>query len=363
MRILDRYLIKHYLIPTFYCTLALIFLVLVADVFDNLDEFLRNHVTLRQALRYYLNMVPFVYTQVIQWASFIGVLYLLANLNFHNELTAMKVAGLEITTIIRPLVFAGFAIGIATFIINDRLVPPTYKIAKQIQEERIERKREKKERKILHNITYYANQDKLYFAKTVSTEKKRMKDFIILWLDENKTARKKAIAQEARWNGEFWELKKVNEFEITPGRLLEEPVFYETKVYPEITETVEDLERSAVETRFVSYKELKEYLRRLKENGLKPYPELVDLYDRLASPWNSLIIMFIAFPFLAKTATRKSVAINVLVCLGCVFAFHVSNAVFLALGKSGKLFPFLSAWLGSFLYGFGSLFFIEHANH
>lgn len=50
MKLLDRYLIKYFLIPAIFCTIALIFLVLVADVFDNLDEFIRNQVTLAQAL-------------------------------------------------------------------------------------------------------------------------------------------------------------------------------------------------------------------------------------------------------------------------------------------------------------------------
>ena len=153
MKILDRYLIKHFLIPTFFCTLMLIFLVLVADVFDNLDEFIRNKVSLEQALRYYLNLTPFVYLQIIQWSTFLGILYLLVTFNFHNELTAMKVSGLEISMIVRPLVFVGFLIGILTFLVADRVVPATYRIARQIQEERIEKQKEKKDRKIFHDIT------------------------------------------------------------------------------------------------------------------------------------------------------------------------------------------------------------------
>ena len=364
MKILDRYLIKHFLIPTLFCALTLIFLVLVADVFDNMDEFLRNEVTLRQALRYYLNLTPFVYVQIIQWASFLGILYLLVNLNFHNELTAMKVAGIQITTIVRPLVFVGFMIGIITFLVNDRIVPPTYKVAKRIQEERIERSKEKKERKLVHDITYYGGQNKLYYIHTLSIDRKKVKDFIVLWLDENRKTRKKAMAREGRWNGETWELKHVNEFDISPtGRLVNQPVSFEAKVYPEITETPEEFYRSATESRVISYKELKQHLERLQENGLRPNAELVDLYERLASPWNSLIVLFISFPLLARTATRKTMANNILFCLAAIFLFFVSNALFMALGKSGKIFPSVSAWISNFVFGFGALFFLDRADY
>ncbi len=364
MKILDRYLIKHFLIPTLFCAVTLIFLVIVADVFDNLDLFLKNDVTLRQTLKYYLNLTPFFYVQIIQWASFMGLLHLLVTFNVHNELTAMKVTGLQITTIIRPLIFVGFLIGVFTFIVSDRIVPYTYQAAKQIQDERIEKRKEKKDRAVFHDIAYYGSGNRLYYVKTLNLDKNRMKDFIILWLAADKKVYKKVIAREARWNGEAWELRQVNETEIARnGRIVGRPVSYGTKVYPEIMESPQEFYKSAADTRLIPYKSLKEYLARLRENGLEPYAEYVDLYERLTTPWNSLIVMLISIPLLAKTATRKSVAVNILMCIGIVFLFHVASALFLALGKSGKIQPFLSAWITSFLFGFGGLFFLEQADY
>ena len=364
MKILDKYLVKHFLIPTIFCAIMLIFLVLIADVFDNLDEFIKNQLTIREALRYYLNYVPLIYVQVIQWACFLGLLFLLVNFNFHNELTAMKVSGLQINTIVRPLVFTGFLIGLATFLVNDQIVPSTYRTVKRIQEERIEHKKEKKERTIFHDVTYYGENHRLYYAKTLYLRRKRMEDFIILWLDGEKQTRKKTMAQEAIWNGETWELKNVTEFEVTSsGRLVDEPTTYETKIYPEITETPEEFFKAAADTHLLPYKDLKAYMKRLEDSGLKPYPELVDLQERLATPWNTLVVMFLCIPLLAKTATRKSIALNVFACLGLVFVFHVSTAIFTALGKSGKIFPFVSVWLNTFLFGFGSIYFLERADH
>ena len=364
MKILDRYLVKHFLIPTIFCTITLIFLVLIADVFDNLDEFIKNHFTIREALRYYLNYIPLVYIQVIQWAAFLGLLFLLVNFNFHNELTAMKVSGLKINTIIRPLVFTGFLIGVLTFLVNDQIVPPTYRIVKRIQEERIELKKEKKERTIFHDVTYYGKSSRLYYAKTLYLRRKMMEDFIILWLDANKQTRKKTMAREATWNGETWELRHVTEFEVTPsGRMVDQPNTFDEKIYPEITESPQEFFKAAADTRMLAYRELKEYMKRLKDNGLQPFSELVDLNGRLSSPWNTLVVMFLCFPLLAKTATRKSIALNILTCLGLVFVFHVSTAIFTALGKSGKILPFLSVWINTFLFGFGSLFFLERADH
>lgn len=346
-----------------FCTGVLIFLVLIADVFDNLDEFLRNEVTLRQALRYYLNMIPYVFTQVVQWGSFLGIVHCLVSFNTNNELTAMKVAGLEILTIIRPLIFVGFLIGIATFLVSDQLVPPTYKITNRIRLENIEKKKTKKERTTFNDITYYGGKDRLYYAGTLDIGEKKMTDLIVLWLDRSKRTRKKVMAREAVWNGTVWELKMVNELDISPnGQVIGQPKNFETMIYPEINEPPLEFYRSVEEPMVIPYKDLKIHLKKLEENGLKPSSELVDLHLRLSTPWYSLIMMLIAIPFLGKTATRKSIALNILYALGVVFAFHVAQAVGVALGKAGRLFPFLSVWLNNFAFSFGAFFFMERAN-
>jgi len=53
---------------------------------------------------------------------------------------------------------------------------------------------------------------------------------------------------------------------------------------------------------------------------------------------------------------------NILICLALVFSYHVLSAIALALGASGLLFPFLSAWLANIIFTTGGIFFLEHAN-
>jgi lipopolysaccharide export system permease protein len=128
------------------------------------------------------------------------------------------------------------------------------------------------------------------------------------------------------------------------------------------THVPNDFLRSINEGVMISYQELKEYIEKLKANGVKISTERVSLHQKLAYPWYSLTVMFLCVPFLAKTSTRRMIAWNVLACLAFVFLFHVSGAVMLALGKAGKIFPLLSAWTPNFLFGVGTLFALERAN-
>jgi lipopolysaccharide export LptBFGC system permease protein LptF len=113
---------------------------------------------------------------------------------------------------------------------------------------------------------------------------------------------------------------------------------------------------------FLSYHELQYTIQKLKENGISVYSEQVDLYSRLATPWKGVVMLLLVIPFLGTVRNRKAIAMSVLTCAGFVFAFHVSDAILLALGKSGRLWPFLSAWGGNIIFATYALFKLEKAN-
>ncbi len=363
MKILDRYLMKQLLFPIFLCAFALIFLVFMADVFDYLDEMVRNKVGLFYILKYYLILTPQTFVNIIPWASLLGTIYVLTNFNYHNELTAMKVAGLEITSIIRPIIFIGFFLGILSFLISDQIVPKTSLRAEEILKERIEKKKSKETREVYENVTYYGGQNRLYYARKFFAKEARMEDFIILWLDGKRNVKKKTVAREAKWTGTEWILSHATDYAMQQkGEILGEPTFQETVVYPELDETPDEFLNAVNENLTISYRDLKDYIAKLRENGIKVGAELVTLHQKLSIPWQSLIVMFLTVPFLARTTTRRLIAFNILICLAFVFLYHVSSAVMFAMGKAGKLFPMFSAWTPNFIFGFGTFFFLEQAN-
>lgn len=365
MRVLDRYLIRELLVPILLTSVTLVFLVLIADLFDNLDALLKNHTPLGLIFRYYLMLTPFAFTQTIPWATLLGTIYLLVSFNFHNEIVAMKVAGLEITTIIRPILFLGFLIGIANFLVSDHVVPQTFRIAHEIRDVHIEKKRTQEEGKIYSNVTYYSEGNQLQFYRFFNDGKKEVEDVILLWLDEvSRRTQRKMVAKKGKWEeGKGWVFENVTEYEMDlQGRILGEPRNFVTKSYEDVQTSPEDLRYAASESSFLSTRELKHYIEKLTENGIKPYSEKVEYQYRLAAPWHSLIMMLIAIPLLSPTRTKKIIALNVLICLGLVFTFHVTGAFSLALGKTGRLFPFLSAWFSTFLFSSGAVFFLERAN-
>lgn len=365
MRVLDRYLIRELIIPILLCSVTLVFLVLIADLFDNLDALLKHRTPLQHVFHYYLLLTPYAFTQTLPWATLLGTLFVLVNFNFHNEIIAMKIAGLEITTIIRPILFLGFLIGIVNFLVSDHLVPQTFRNALEMRELHVEKKKAKEDGKTYSNVTYYGEGNQLHYYRYFDAGKKEVQDVILLWLDpQTRKSQRKMIAKKGTWQKEGnWLFENVTEYEMDPrGYVLGEPRNFVTKVYEDVRVTPEDLRYASSEGIYLSRKELKHYIEKLRENGIKASSESVEHQYRLASAWHSLVMMLIAIPLLSPTRSKRIIAFNVLICLGIVFIFHITGAVSLALGKTGRLPPFLAAWLNTFLFSGGAIFFLERAN-
>ena len=365
MKVLDRYLTRELFIPVFYSSLSLIFLILIADIFNNLDALLMHKTSPAMILKYYLFLVPYAFAQTISWAAWLGTLFLLVNLGFHNETIAMKAAGLKITSIMKPVIFLGFLFGISAFLVSDHLVPPTYRAALEIKDLYIEKERNKNKHpdKVMKNVTYYSGGQQLYFFRTFSKAKGEVNGAVGLWF-EGENSRQKMMAQKGRWQDGVWRFEGVTEYQMdSQGRILGEPRTFPVKAYPELKFTPKELAMASMESAFLTYRELKSSIQKLQENGVNVYSERVDLNYRLAQPWQALVMMLLAIPFLARNANRKVIAMNVLICVGVIFAYHVTDAIGLALGKAGKIPPFLGAWCGNILFALGAVFNIEKGNY
>ena len=365
MKILDRYLIRQLFTPILYCTISLVFLILIADLFNNLDIFLKEKANYKIIGSYYLSLIPYAYTQIIPWAAWLGTLFLLVNLGFHNETIAMKAAGLKITTIIKPVFFLGFLIAIFTFLVGDRIVPKTYRYAEDLREVYIERRKEKTSGKTLKNVTFYSKNKQVYYFRTFSRYLGEVTGVIGLWLDQNElNTRRKMVAKKGNWINGSWTFSGITEYQMdSKGRILGEPKVMDRKAYPEADFTPQELADASSDSAFLTYRELSQSIKKLQENGVLVYTEKVDLHSRLASPWQALVMMIVCVPLLAKTTNRKLIALNVLYCVGVAFLFYVVSAIGIALGNAGRLFPFISAWLANAVFASGALFGLEKANH
>ena len=120
---LDWYIIKKFLL-TFFVTLSLfIIIIIVFDVAEKLDDFLKKEAPVSEILlNYYLNYVPFFLNLFSPVFIFISVIFFTSKLASRSEIVATLSAGISYNRFLRPYMMTAFLLAIISFILNACLV-------------------------------------------------------------------------------------------------------------------------------------------------------------------------------------------------------------------------------------------------
>jgi lipopolysaccharide export system permease protein len=326
-----------------------IFLYVVADLFSLLDELLKNSIKFYTIFSYYLWLIPIIVVQVCPMAVLLSSIYILANLSRHNEIIALKASGINLLTILKPLLFMGVLISVLIFLTNDRLVPEAMMKSSVIKEENF-RKSRKETTRFIENVAAYGTHNRMIFVRNFNVNQKILNEVIVIEQDQRQKPIYKVTAKEAHWQNNIWLGKSVVFYTLDKtGQVIGDPAVYEEKEL-DIEEKPVDLLKKDAQAKFMSYRGLEQYINLLALAGGRLARRLkVELYYKLAFPFMNLVIILIGVPFAVNT-NRGGTLLGIGISLGVGLSYYGLNAVFLALGRGGFLPPLLAAWMSNILF-------------
>ncbi len=355
MRILDKYIVKNFLTAFFYCLVLFISIYIIIDLFEHLDEILKHSVPILILQEYYLSMIPFIIMYTSPLASLIASIYAIGIMNKHDELTAMRAAGINIFRIFAPFVCMGLIISITVFAISDRLLPLGMKNAQFIKTNYFERNKQDKatNKKMINNIALYGKDNRLIFIKALDPNDDTARGITILRQDKNGHVTQKTNAAGGRWTGTTWVLSNVLIYELDDRGLIKgKPLFFKEKELD--IENPQGLISKGTDYEFMSFRHLRAYI----GNFANASPDIrrqltVDLHQKVSFPFTSLVLIIIGVAFAVKTRRRGKAAAIAGMGMSLVigFIYYTVMGISLAFGKAGLLPGALSAYLANIIFG------------
>ena len=109
MRLLDRYILRHFLQAYFYCIAAFISIWFIFDISDNISTFLEHRVSRALIAKYYLTQVPQILVILLPVALLLALLFSLGRMSRSNEIVSMLTAGVSLPRVLAPLLLVGVA--------------------------------------------------------------------------------------------------------------------------------------------------------------------------------------------------------------------------------------------------------------
>lgn len=345
MRLIDKYLLREFVLPFFYSFDAFLLLFIVVDLFENLGKFIQYHAKPAQVLSYYLTILPEAVVLMIPIALLLATLFCLSSLGKHNELIALRAGGVSVQRLAVPLFAVGIIAVLGVFAINEIFVPTARVRGDMFMSDLSGRTT----RGVLDNFFFAnarANRD--WYARRFNTQARQLEAVEIhQHYADNKTPLFELFAQEAVWTNGLWEFR---EADIYDHRLPGSPLIRVTATnLPTIAETPRQLALEGRKPDQLKTAELRRQITNVQDpRRLAEYR--VTFHDRYAFPMTSLIVICLAFPLGVRTSRRGGAMLSVGTALLLVVAFFFLTQFSLALGRGEHLPAAVAAWLTNAIF-------------
>lgn len=346
--ILDRYVIRKYAALFFLIFLALVSISVIVTFFERIDNIYEHNKPPALLLIFILYKTPEFIHFALPVAALTTTLLALGLMTKANEITAAKACGISLYRIIASLIFPVLVVCLASFSLQERLLPYANKKAEETWNrindvparsyEFLDRRwvlgRDKS--RIYHYgyfdpIAGVFGQPTVFDVDTSAWELRRIvraeKGYLVgtsLFL-RDAWARSFGDGVESR----FEKAKEI-------GLPVAEEASYFLKEWKEIS--------------VMNYSELKRYAAEVEEMGFDTTRYKVDLASKTSFPLVSLVMTLLGIPF-AFSMGKRGALVGVGLSIVIAMLYWGTLGVVKSLGYVGILSPFLSAWGSNLIFG------------
>ncbi len=123
MKILHRYVLREHLGPLVFAATAVTSLMLLNYIARSIGELVGKGLPWSVLGEFVGLSIPFTVAMTLPMAVLVAVLYAFSRLASENEITAMKASGVGLSTILLPVIIAGFGVSLLMIGFNDQVLP------------------------------------------------------------------------------------------------------------------------------------------------------------------------------------------------------------------------------------------------
>lgn len=342
---LDRYVFSEFVKILFASALGFPLLVIVIDVSEKVDDYLRRDLPVADIVLAYLYGVPDTMFLVLPAAVLFATVFAVGGFTRHNEITAAKASGVSFHRFIMPIVF-GATLSAGLGLVLAQVVPPLNARRLELLQEKATRSTDRRS-----NFTYAAELGRVYkigYAdvslgrlQLVEIERKGLGPDYPTYI---------IAAQDAQWSDSGrWTLGS-GVMHVLPDSLTNLSVRFDSLHDRHFTEAPSSLMANSKAPAEMGYGDLGRFITAMERSGADVNKLRVERMLKLAIPVTCIIIMLIGAP-LATSTQRGGTAYGIAISLAITVIFLVLIQLTQAIGASGLIKPpELAAWLPGFLF-------------
>jgi lipopolysaccharide export system permease protein len=345
MKILDRYILAKFLSAFFFVVAILISVVVVINLTDRMDDFIKHNLSLEEILGYYLSFIPFMANFLTPITVFIATVFVTSKMAGHTEIVAILSSGVSFKRMMVPYLIGASIIAAMSFALTAYILPIAnkervafelayFKGPFQNSDRNIHMKIGPNTYAYLESFNNSANVGYRFSLETIRDNQ----------LEEKLTARRMEWnADSSKWKLMEWQRREISNMQEYYSQGMEMDTL--------LAITPKDFGSTYHLHETFTLPELNAYITELKERGADNIIVYeIEKYTRYMSPFAAIILTFIGVIMSARKSRGGS---GLMIAIGFLLAFvYILLFVFTKSIAEAKTLssPIAAVWIPNILF-------------
>jgi len=357
MKIIDKYIIKKFLGTFFYAISLLIIIVIIFDISENMDSFIKNEAPLWAIVfDYYINFIPHFINLFIFLFTFISVIFFTSKLAGDTEIIAILSSGISFRRLLLPYLIASLILAVLSFYLGNFLIPETSETRRIFKNNYMEKLTEDRNR----NLHIQIEPNTYAYVETFNSKKNSGYKFALEKYEDQKlifklmSDRIEWDTTETKWIFKNYYIRTIDSARqrIVKGQEMDTiiPYLLPTDLY-KIKEFFEEMD----------FFELNEFIEKEKRKGSIAYKRYEnEKHKRLAGPAAIIILAFIGVA-LSSRKVRGGIGMHLGIGIALTFSYIFLMQVSTVFSVFGNLHPAIGAWIPNMIFFIIGLYLLQKA--
>ena len=346
LKTIDKYIIKKFLGTFFFAIFLLAFIVIIFDISEKIDDFLKHDAPLKAIMfDYYLNFIPYFINLFSYLFTFIAVIFFTSKMASDTEIVAILSSGISFRRMLVPYFISATLLALMSFILANFVIPFTNRGMLDFERKYINDPKGSNDQNIHKQISpgtfiYIEN----YNVNTKIGWKFSLEQF------SNRELVFKLMADRIEWDSihSIWKLEKYFSRHIFgQAESLRQGNSLDTSLALTPKDFVEDIE----EVKVMDFFTLREHIKKKELRGDSDVIKYkVKKYERFAFPFATLILTLIGVA-VSSRKLRGGIGFTLGLGLALTFIYILFMQIFTVFATLGNLPPLLAVWTPNILFG------------
>lgn len=351
MKKIDYYILREFSTTFLIVSLFFTLISLIVDIFENLNRFIDNQVTINILISYYKASLPSMISVTIPVSCLVSSVFTYGMMIQRKEWLVFKSSGLSLYRLSFPVLLLGLILSIGSFYFDNSVVIENNKKKNEIKNTYMSKNKNKsRDKSVFENVYFQINEKDLAAVEKFNSNNNVAVNLSFIEIDNGKLLRR-IDSKKAIWNETIskWNLKDYSIREFEENGLEKNVIISKNDSLLALKFKPDDIIQTASKSEEVSYNELKNQIISLEKNGVNTLRWKVDLNYKIAYSFISIIVIFCGIP-LSVYRSNTTLAFGGGLSLATIFAYVILLKFGQSLAYGGVLSPFFGAWMSNIIF-------------